>query len=209
MNLAALGGADLVSLIETATESAVQRSLLTTIVPVYRHGVVTDVDLDTYIHSVQMDGDSGSIPVHDITQLGPPLGEKVTVLFAPPHQAMIIGQPVHDTWHFIGATGEPAFATGWANSTASGPIDTAEYPEMSYRRFGHLCEMRGQVLKSAGTSLITTIPEWYRPRNNLTFACIGPLGGHGVLQINRDGQTLGPVLGNGTEMGFQVMWTVA
>lgn len=82
-----------IGLIETAAEAAVQRALSYTVVPVIRHGVL--IEPDTFgmrIHSVQIDGDTTSIACHDITTgYTIPVGARVTVLFAPPHQAMIIG----------------------------------------------------------------------------------------------------------------------
>lgn len=87
--------ADLVRLIETAAEAAVQRALFTTITPVVRHGILTDHDSFSNIHLVQMDGDTASVPCHDVTTgYRIPIGAKVTVLFAPPHQAFIIGAVV-------------------------------------------------------------------------------------------------------------------
>lgn len=196
-------------LVQVAAEAAVQKSIAATIQPVFQHGIVTDVDVDTYIHLVQMDGDTDSIPVHDITHLGPALGTKVTVLFAPPHQAMVIGQPIHDPWHFVGAENEPGFATGWANASSSGPLDSDEFPELSFRRYGHLVEFRGQVTRSAGSTTFFTLPEWYRPRNDLTFAILGPFGAHAVMQINRVGTCVLPTISGGQEAGFSVMFTVS
>lgn len=83
-----------IRLLEIAAEAAVQRSLYSTIVPIIRHGVL--IEANAYgprIHEVQMDGDSSSIAVHDITTGAIfETGTRITILFAPPHQAMAIGQ---------------------------------------------------------------------------------------------------------------------
>lgn len=87
---------DMLSLIQVAAEAAVQRSLVQTLVPVIRHGVLIEpAAYGPRIHEVQMDGDTSSIAVHDITT-GPifEVGTRITVLFAPPHQAMAIGQVI-------------------------------------------------------------------------------------------------------------------
>lgn len=84
---------NLLDIIQVAVDAAVQKSIAATIQPVFRQGVVTDHDATSNIHQVQMDGDIDSIPCHDITT-SPwrvPIGAKVTILFAPPHGAFIIG----------------------------------------------------------------------------------------------------------------------
>lgn len=184
----------LVAIIEAAAEAAVQRSLLTTITPIYRHGILTDLDLDTYIHQVQMDGDSDSIPVHDITQLSPNLGDRVTVLFAPPHQAMIIGLPIHDLWHVVGDPNEPDFATGWANEGGTVPLDQNNNGFTSFRHWGNLVELRGFAHRSSGSgTTVYTLPEGYRPRNLLITPGAGALAAYNPIQITQTGlvQSLG------------------
>lgn len=185
-------------LLEAAADAAVQRALSATIVPLIRHGVVVDIDLNLYIHDVQMDGDSETIKVHDITLLGVPIGGRVTVLFAPPHQAMIIGMPTHDVWHLVGAQGNAAFNTGWGNDAAAGALDTATQPQAMYRRWGHYVEVRGFVVRTSGASnTIWTMPEGYRPRNNIELQATNALTGPELVVVEQDGDVTHPTGGAG------------
>jgi hypothetical protein len=84
------------SLVELAAQLAAQRAIdqAKATGAQVRHGTVVDLYSGGIgIHDVLMDGDVQSIAVHDIT-MGFPLlvGDRVTVLFAPPHQALIIGK---------------------------------------------------------------------------------------------------------------------
>lgn len=198
-----------VGLLEVAADLAVQRALSATIVPIIRHGVVVDIDLNLYIHDVQMDGDTETIKVHDITLLGVPIGGRVTVLFAPPHQAMIIGMPIHDTWHLVGTLGNADFISGWGNDALSGQLDTLEFPEAMYRRFGHWVEVRGGVVRTSGASnTFFVLPPGYRPRNNLTLQAMNALTGFETLQVNQDGGVTHPAGGAGPFF-FSVSFSVS
>jgi len=82
----------LVSLIETAAEVAVQRALASMVQPLVRHGTIVTPLSAPSIHDVVMDGDAFSIPCHDVTSgIALNAGSRVTVFFAPPHQALIVG----------------------------------------------------------------------------------------------------------------------
>lgn len=112
-----LTSTDLVSMIETAAEAAVQRSFQNAITPVIRHGVLVDHDAFNSIHKVQMDGDTSSVPCHDVTTgYRIPIGTKVTVLFAPPHQAFIVGMvvPPGPIRQIVVSTNSPSYTAGSA-----------------------------------------------------------------------------------------------
>lgn len=84
-----------VQLIESAVEAAVRRNLASLVshAPI-QHGTVIELTTGGYgIHDVLLEGDIDPVPVMDITT-GTPLneGDRVTVMFAPPHQALIIGR---------------------------------------------------------------------------------------------------------------------
>lgn len=201
---------NLVSIIETAAEAAVQRSILGTISASYLTGTVTDVDFDTFIHSVQMDGDTSAIPVHDITHLGVNVGERVTVLFAPPHQAMIIGQPIHDTWNLVGTAGNPSFNTGWGNNGTTGDLDSGTDPKCMFRRFGNWVEHRGTPVRTSGASnVLFNIPEGYRPRNDTYVVGLNGLtGAEELVAENATGNLVHPAGGNGPFF-YQFAYSVA
>lgn len=200
--------ASLVDLIETAAKAAVQRSLLETVVPIIRHGTVIAIDINKFIHDVQMDGDSSTIQVHDILQFSSYVGARVTVMFAPPHQAMIIGQPIHDEWHRVGASNEIPFNTGWGNDPGAGNLDTATFPFTMFKRVGNWVELRGYALRTSGSSnTILTMPVGYRPRNNLTFVGLNGLTGHEGLWLEQDGELIHPAGGNGPII-FQLSYSV-
>lgn len=198
-----------IGLLEIAADLAVQRALSATIVPIIQHGVVVDIDLNLYIHDVQMDGDTETIMVHDVTEFGVTVGQRVTVLFAPPHQAMIVGTPIHDTWHQVGTLGNAAFISGWDNHSLSGPLDSLEFPEAMYRHFGHWVEVRGGVVRTSGASnTFFVLPVGYRPRNNLTLQAMNSLTGFETLQVNQDGGVTHPAGGTGPFF-FSVSFSVS
>lgn len=111
----------LVNLIDAAAQAAVQRSLNQTIVPIIRHGTLIEANISPGIHEVQMDGDNASIACHDITTgFGIPIGARVTVLFAPPHQAFIIGAvtrlgPIRQ---YIGSSSSSTYSVSTATDMA-------------------------------------------------------------------------------------------
>lgn len=63
-----------------------------------------------------------------------------------------------DTWHAVGAVGEPALGTGWANyGSGFAPIGFRKFPDGRVK-------LRGLTMLSSGTSmLIFTLPAGYRP----------------------------------------------
>jgi len=62
-----------------------------------------------------------------------------------------------DTWHLVGATGEPAFQSGWSNVSSQGhPLAFRKDP------FGKVM-LRGVVSGGAVDSVIFTLPAGYRP----------------------------------------------
>jgi hypothetical protein len=179
-------------LTQTAAQVAVQRSLTATPTATVRHGTIVAVDYGTFIHELQLD-EPGNVTIraHDVTDVGVGIGDRVTVLFAPPHQALIIGSPVHDHWHLIGTNREIVFTPGWGNNSLSGALDSGTYPQVMYRRDGTLVHLRGSAENfSSGTNIIFIMPEGYRPRNDLLLPALTSFAGHSVVQINRDGAVI-------------------
>lgn len=85
---------DILRLIEEASNAAVKKALVKMRVPQYVTATVTELTTGGYgVHDVIVDGDVDAVQVMDVTT-GTPLneGDRVTVVFAPPHQALIIGR---------------------------------------------------------------------------------------------------------------------
>jgi hypothetical protein len=79
-----------VLLAESAAEAAVQRALSQGLTLSVRHGTVAVVNTTSWIHQVLLDGDNFNVQAHDVSACGAFVGARVTVLFAPPHQALIL-----------------------------------------------------------------------------------------------------------------------
>src|ERR1035437_7998909 len=69
---------------------------------------------------------------------------------------------VHDTWHNVGATGEPAFQGGWANVNTT----TMGYLSYTLTDGGNWLEMSGNVYGGASGSVVFTLPPTHRPAYN-------------------------------------------
>lgn len=179
-------------LTQSAAQVAVQRALTQTTAPTVRHGTVVTVDNGLFVHEVLMDADTianVTIRAHDITYMGVSKGQRVSVLFAPPHQALIIGSPVHDYWHIVGNNGEAGWFPGWGHDSSSGGLDSAFYPKVMFRKDGNWVMVRGTAVRSSGAfNQIFTLPVGYRPRNNLLLNALTSLAGHTVVQINTNGE---------------------
>lgn len=195
-------------LTQTAAQVAVQRALDTTSTATVRHGTIITVDFGLFIHEVMLDADGIAIRAHDITDLAVQVGMRVTVLFAPPHQALIIGAPAHDPWHLVGTNGEVGFFPGWQNHSSSGALDTAFYPKTMYRRDGTFVHVRGTAERTSGAfTQIFTLPVGYRPRNNLLITAQNSLGGYTVVQVNTNGEVTSQA-GTTPILFHHVMFTV-
>ena len=63
-----------------------------------------------------------------------------------------------EDWHYVGEAGEPAFATGWSNSTGN--------PKLAFRiRESGVVDVAGVVDASSAGATVFTFPEGYRPDN--------------------------------------------
>jgi hypothetical protein len=138
---------------------------------------------------VTVDGDVDPTPVHDITHLGAPAGTRVTVLFAPPHQALMIGLPQHESWFLVGSGGIAApFSAGWGNDPSTGNLDDDLPAKVMYRKYGNLVEVRGRALRTSGVgSQITILPIGYQPRNRVLFYQSGAFTTAATIQVSRHG----------------------
>jgi len=91
-----------------------------------------------------------------------------------------------DTWHNVGAAGEPAFANSWVN------VDGGVWTLASFTKdnFGYV-HIRGLI--KSGTSIATTmftLPAGYRPEKHITF-----------VSKSNNAFGCGNILSNGTVQG--------
>src|SRR6266545_4158044 len=85
-------------------------------VPATRPGVVVSVAPTNTVAMVMVDGPEGGPFGADVIApvvLQP--GDRVMLLFAPPHGCMIIGlwSGAWDDWHIVGDEGEPQYTSAW------------------------------------------------------------------------------------------------
>jgi hypothetical protein len=131
----------------------VQSSGAPAVIAVNPSGTVTAVNLTgsavttfVYLDSVEFDTESVSVLT-------------VTAVEADPITL--------DTWHLVGAAGEPAFAAGVSNAGG------AEAP-LAFRKdaFGRVAVRGAVVVPSTTNSQIFTLPVGYRPIANQRFSCV-------------------------------------
>jgi hypothetical protein len=86
-----------------------------------------------------------------------------------------------DTWHYVGAAGEPAFLNSWANYGSG-------YPGLHYRKNpdGRVV-MAGVVRGGALGTAVFTLPVGYRPIAADTSLPIAMAGGTGSFSVNSSG----------------------
>jgi microcystin-dependent protein len=91
------------------------------------------------------------------------------------------GQATMDVWHNVGATGEPAFQSGWGNYGA--PYSFAQfrkYPDGTVR-------IRGLINSGSSSATIFTLPPGYRPPGNVINATDINAEVHSRLEVNPAG----------------------
>lgn len=90
-----------------------------------------------------------------------------------------------DTWHSVGAAGEPAFANSWVN------FDTANYGSAGFRKYpdGRV-RLRGLIKSGTIPAGVFTLPVGYRPPKQLLFACDTNPGAMADVRIQTDGQVV-------------------
>lgn len=89
-----MNDADLVELINHAVEVAVERVQRSIVQPQFLVGTIIELDASgTDIHEVLMDGDDQEVAAMDVTNItfNPAGGDRVAIVFTPPHQFWIIG----------------------------------------------------------------------------------------------------------------------
>jgi len=128
------------------------------------------------------------------------VGERVMVLFQPPHGAYIVGllRGGFTPWQILGPeSGAGNFGTGWANDAACVFPENDGPTFVSVRRVGSLVELRGRATRvsGAGTTL-AVLTGAFRPRSLLSFpTVVGPIAAVGVVVVHQGSGVIQPVTG--------------
>lgn len=81
-----------------------------------------------------------------------------------------------DTWHFVGAAGEPIFTNSWVNyDNGLGSPGTVQQRSASFRKYPDgKVRLRGVIRSGANGTMAFQLPVGYRPTKNGTqsFACV-------------------------------------
>jgi hypothetical protein len=154
---------------------------------VTRAGIVMEVDPLNATALVAADGpDSGSFGADIVAPVTLFPGDRVMLLFAPPHGAMVIGRRSgdFDDWHVVGDEGEPQF-TGWETAAGTvGPGQNGQGVVMFTRRSG-VTYLQGQAARlGGGGSGVFELPEGYRPYTDLVLRTSSGTSGGGFLPVS-------------------------
>lgn len=173
-------------MISAAVQSAVDR----TAVPKYIPGIVMSVDPSNTIAEVRADGtESGQFGADILAPNRFIPGDRVMLLFVPPHGSFVIGrrQGDWDDWHVVGTSGEPAFNSGlWTHESSTGGLGTDAGAFVSFTRRSDRVELRGRAERVSGADdVIYFLPDGYRPANDLLVPATGNLGSYSPLRIDR------------------------
>lgn len=189
--------------------------------PTFKPGTVEGVSLDQQVASVAVDGDaamfddtggddfaalSGLIPCQIIAPSAFLPGDRVMIMFAPPHGAFVAGRLAGDynNWAIIGQTGQIQFVSPWggdAGAAAPGTPDTFGWP--MYRRCGRFVELRGRAARydvsAPNPDTIFVLPQGFRPQNDLVIPAIcGPIAIPSFCIIQSSGEVQALVTGGTT-----------
>lgn len=93
-----------------------------------------------------------------------------------------------DTWHYVGAAGEPAFQNGWTNYDASNYSSTAFWKDP----FG-IVHIKGFVRSGTLSAAAFTLPAGYRPALALHL----PAAANGAYATTRIGGEISGITGIG------------
>jgi hypothetical protein len=90
----------------------------------------------------------------------------------------------HETWHEIGAKGQPPFQNGFTNDARNPYFPTAAF----YKDPFGVVHLKGLISDrfvqgGSNSTTIFTLAPGYRPRDDLTFAVYR---GHGTGELNID-----------------------
>lgn len=174
------------------TAAAVQRTRDRTVH--MRPATVVGVTANHDLAIVLDDHDTASQPfgAYIILPTSLRVGDRVMVLYQPPHGAYVVGilRGGFVGWQFVRPSdgGIGSFTSGWTNTGGTGFPDTATFMVVGYRRVGESVEIRGRATRTSGVSnTVFVLPEPYRPRNNLVFVTVTAPVAVGLVVVNQNG----------------------
>lgn len=173
-------------MITASVQNAVERMPAAKFAP----GIVMAVDPSNTIAEVRADGtDSGQFGADILAPNRFVPGDRVMLLFVPPHGVFVIGrrQGDWDDWHVVGTEGEPAFNGGlWDHESTTSGLGTDAGAFVSFTRRSDRVELRGRAERVSGSDdVIYFLPDGYRPANDLLVPASGNLGAYSPLRIDR------------------------
>lgn len=168
---------------------ATKRSLDRAPIPSFAPGIVLTVDPTNVMANVAVDGDAtGSSFGADI--LAPNRfvsGDRVMLMFVKPHGCYVVGrrQGDWDDWHVVGNDDEAQFGTGWTHDASTSGLGTNAPAYVSFTRRSDRVELRGMADQVSGSSdVIFTLPDGYRPANDLYLSALGALTVNTSIRID-------------------------
>ena len=108
-----------------------------------------------------------------------------------PHAVTIAQTYTADTWHSVGADGEPAFANSWVNYDAS-------HPAKFFKDALGFVHLIGWIKSGTVGSAAFTLPLGYRPPQDAIFP-VDSYAAYGRVRIYTDG-TVVPVTPSGNTL---------
>jgi hypothetical protein len=125
-------------------------------------------------------------------------GDRVMVMFYPPHGALILGllRGGHMPWQLF----NPAlvdvpggYGAGWVSDTGTGLPGTSTYAQLMYRRCNGVAELRGRGTRTSGVGTrIAWLPDGFRPKNRIVATVVvGPIVAIGTIQVEINGEIHG------------------
>jgi hypothetical protein len=120
--------------------------------------------------------DANSVTIRTLPYL-PSLNEFILVVASGGAQATL--NVAMDSWHTVGATGEPAFQNSWVN------YDAATFASAGFRKDpGGRVAIRGSIKTGASGTIAFTLPTGYRPPKILRFSGMPQQGAAEWQQVN-------------------------
>ena len=80
--------------------------------------------------------------------------------------------------------------SGWVTPTLNSPftsLDTTQYGPIQYRKIGNIVNIQG-LTTQASVAVVFTLPEGFRPPNDILIAAYCDGNGQARLDIRKDGQ---------------------
>jgi len=90
------------------------------------------------------------------------------------------GEPVADTWHKIGSTGEPVWQTGWAGFNG----------DVNFKKIGNIVYFSGTAISASfntANKVLFYLPDGYRPPDLATFLHQTPNANPNKVYVMSDG----------------------